>query len=146
MAKVGQVECEKGGSGLTAERVREKLANYNQALLRLDEALGVNEPNTFIYDSVIKRFEFTYELAWRLMKAYMEYKGGEDVRFARDVFREAFATGLIMEGEVWLEMMRDRNLSSHTYDEGESQRIYERVKKYRQHFRQLAHDIEKGLA
>lgn len=130
---------------MTAERIREKLANYNRALQRLDEALGVEEPDTFIYDAVIKRFEFTYELAWRLMKAFIEYKGGEDVRFARDVFREAFATGLVTEGEVWLKMMQDRNISSHTYDEAESKQIYERVKNYRQHFGQLAEDIKKEL-
>ena len=131
---------------MNRRRVQEKLANYNKALQRLDEALAVENPNSFIYDSVIKRFEFTYELAWRLMKSYIEYQGGADVRFARDVFREAYAKGLIKEGEVWLQMLQDRNISSHTYNEDESKQIYERVKKYRQHFRQLAHDIEKGLA
>ena len=131
---------------MNAERIRGKFANYNHALQRLDEALEVEEPNTFIYDAVIKRFEFTYELAWRLMKAFIEYKGGADVRFARDVFREAFSTGLIAEGEVWLKMLQDRNISSHTYDEAESKQIYERVKNYRQHFAQLAEDIKKELA
>ena len=127
-------------------RVQEKLANYNKALQRLDEALAVENPNSFIYDSVIKRFEFTYELAWRLMKSYIEYQGGADVRFARDVFREAYAKGLIKEGKVWLQMLQDRNISSHTYNEDESKQIYERVKKYRQYFFALAQEIEKGLA
>jgi len=93
---------------MNRRRVQEKLANYNKALQRLDEALAVENPNSFIYDSVMKRFEFTYELAWRLMKSYIEYQGGADVRFARDVFREAYAKGLIKEGEVWLQMLQDR--------------------------------------
>jgi nucleotidyltransferase substrate binding protein (TIGR01987 family) len=130
---------------MNKERLREKLTNYNKALQRLEEALAVKNPDTFIYDAVIKRFEFTYELAWRLMKSYIEYQGGADVRFARDVFREAYAKGLIKEGEVWLQMLQDRDISSHTYDEEESKRIYERVKKYWQHFSDLAQDIEKGL-
>lgn len=131
---------------MNRRRVQEKLANYNKALQRLDEALAVENPNSFIYDSVIKRFEFTYELAWRLMKSYIEYQGGADVRFARDVFREAYAKGLIKEGEVWLQMLQDRNISSHTYNEDESKQIYERVKKYRQYFFALAQEIEKGWA
>lgn len=131
---------------MNRRRVQEKLANYNKALQRLDEALAVENPNSFIYDSVMKRFEFTYELAWRLMKSYIEYQGGADVRFARDVFREAYAKGLIKEGKVWLQMLQDRNISSHTYNEDESKQIYERVKKYRQYFFALAQEIEKGLA
>lgn len=131
---------------MTEEQLREKLVNYQKALERLDESLEVQNPDQFIYDSVIKRFEFTYELAWKLMKAFIEYKGGEDVRFARDVFREAYANGLVKDGEGWLQMMQDRNLSSHTYNEEAAREIYDRVKQiYRQQFMELSLSIRKDL-
>lgn len=137
----------KEGLWVTEERLREKLSNYQKAMKRLEESIALQNPNEYIYDAVIKRFEFTYELAWKLMKAYIEYKGGEEVRFARDVFREAYANGLIRDGEVWLQMMKDRNLSSHTYDEEAAREIYERVKQsYWKHFFELSLRIGKDLA
>jgi len=131
---------------ITRERLQEKISSYQRALQRLDEALAEANPNEYVYDAVIKRFEFTYELAWKLMKGYIEYQGGEEARFARDVFREAFANGLVQNGEVWLQMMKDRNLSSHTYDEEEAREIYERVKRdYREHFIKLLLRIGEDL-
>jgi nucleotidyltransferase substrate binding protein (TIGR01987 family) len=127
---------------VTEKQLRRKFENYQKALKRLDESMEVQNPDQFIYDSVVKRFEFTYELAWKLMKAYIEYKGGEDVRFARDVFREAYANGLVKDGEGWLQMMKDRNLSSHTYDEEAAREIYERVKQiYSKYFIELSGSI-----
>jgi nucleotidyltransferase substrate binding protein (TIGR01987 family) len=127
---------------VTEKQLRRKFENYQKALKRLDESMEVQNPDQFIYDSVVKRFEFTYELAWKLMKAYIEYKGGEDVRFARDVFREAYANGLVKDGEGWLQMMKDRNLSSHTYDEEAARQIYERVKQiYSKYFIELSGSI-----
>ena len=131
---------------MTEVQLREKLGNYQKTLERLDESLEKQNPDQFIYDSVIKRFEFTYELAWKLMKAFIEYKGGEDVRFARDVFREAYANGLVKDGEGWLQMMQGRNLSSHTYNEEAAREIYDRVKQiYRKQFMELSLSIRKDL-
>jgi nucleotidyltransferase substrate binding protein (TIGR01987 family) len=113
---------------MTEERVIERLENYKRALARLREALIKEDPNQFVYDATIKRFEFTYELAWKLLKALIEYKGGEDLRFPRDVFREAYAKGLLKNGEVWLDMIKDRNLSSYTYSFEKALDIYERIK------------------
>lgn len=105
-----------------------KLHNYEQALTRLEEAVNETNVNQYVYDSAVKRFEFVYELAWRLMKAFIEYKGGAEPKFPRDVFREAFAGGIISDGDIWLEMMKDRNLTSHTYDDEHAHEVYSRVK------------------
>ncbi|ADD02942.1 MULTISPECIES: nucleotidyltransferase substrate binding protein [Thermoanaerobacter] len=131
---------------MTEERLREKLSNYKKALSRLEEALKEEKVNQYVYDSVIKRFEFTYELAWKLMKAFIEYKGGNDVKFPRDIFKEAFATGIVEDGEVWLSMIRDRNLSSHTYNQEGAIEIYNRIKNfYWEHLKSLAKTIEGGI-
>ena len=128
---------------MTKERVLEKLASYQQALSRLEEALAEKEPDQFVYDATIKRFEFTYELSWKLLKAFIEYKGGEDVRFPRDVFKEAYAKGIVKNGEIWLDMLEDRNLTSHTYSFARASEIYKRVKdKYYEEFIKLKATIE----
>ena len=85
-------------------------------------------------------FEFTYELAWRLMKSYIEYQGGQ--MSVLPGCWKAYAKGLIKEGKVWLQMQQDRNISSHTYNEDESKQIYERVKEYRQYFLPLLRNRE----
>jgi nucleotidyltransferase substrate binding protein (TIGR01987 family) len=113
---------------MNEDRIFEKMENYKQALLRLEEALKEKEPDQFVFDATIKRFEFTYELGWKLMKAVIEYKGGENVLFPRDVFKEAFAKGMLKNGEVWLEMLKDRNLSSHTYNQEMAREVYQRIK------------------
>ncbi len=80
------------------------------------------------------------------MKAFIEYKGGNDVKFPRDIFKEAFATGIVEDGEVWLSMIRDRNLSSHTYNQEGAIEIYNRIKNfYWEHLESLAKTIEGGI-
>lgn len=136
----------KGEGNMTRERIVEKLENYKQALAWLEEALTPKIPDQFVYDASIKRFEFTYELAWKLMKALIEYKGGEDVRFPRDVFREAYAKGLLENGEIWLDMLNDRNLSSHTNNQERAMEIFKRVKdKYFDEFVRLIGTIEEEM-
>jgi nucleotidyltransferase substrate binding protein (TIGR01987 family) len=65
---------------------------------------------------LIPSFEFTHELAWNVMKDWFDYQGTSGLSGSREVTREAFARGLIADGEVWMEMFRSRNLSSHTYN------------------------------
>lgn len=110
------------------QKLREKLEDFSKALNRLKEALERDQSDDIVLDAVIQRFEFTYELSWKLIKAYMSYSGIADVKTPRQAFKEAFAAGLIDEGDVWLEMLDDRNLTSHTYDQSTARRVYEKVK------------------
>jgi len=64
-------------------KIEGKLANYKKALDRLEEILQVSPDHSYIYDAAIQRFEFTYELAWKLMKTILEYKGLSEVRTPR---------------------------------------------------------------
>ena len=110
------------------EKVREKYDNYSKVLNRLAEALKREDSDELILDAVIQRFEFTYELSWKLLKSYLEYNGIGDVRTPREAFKEAFAAGIIKEGELWIDMLNDRNLTTHTYDEKDARHIYEKIK------------------
>lgn len=76
---------------------------------------------------MIQAFEFTHELAWKTLKDFLESRGNEGIFGSRDAFREAFAYGLIEDGEVWMETIRSRNESSHTYNEKTADGIIEAV-------------------
>ena len=78
-------------------------------------------------DATIQRFEFCFELAWKLMKAVLEYEGIE-ANSPRGCIREGWKQRLISNAEAWLEMMEKRKLSSHTYDENVAREIYHDVK------------------
>lgn len=65
---------------------------------------------------MIQTYEFTFELAWKTLKDYLEEKG-VIVKFPRDTIKEAFRYELIEDGELWLDMLQKRNLMAHTYDE-----------------------------
>ena len=97
------------------QRLNERIDDFTKASQRLSEAC--KQPlDSFIRDSVIQRFEFCWELAWKLLKLRLEVLGIVALN-PRDVFKEALAAGLIEDGNAWSEAQRMRNLSSHTYDE-----------------------------
>ncbi|MGC8764726.1 MAG: nucleotidyltransferase substrate binding protein [Brevinematia bacterium] len=110
------------------ERVRKKLLNFCKALSRLEEALKIETEEDIIVDAVIQRFEFVYELSWKLLKAFLEYKGITSSDYPREIFRIAFNYGLIKNNEKWESMIKDRNLTSHIYDESIAFEVFERVK------------------
>ena len=119
---------EAGRSVMTVERIRLKAEDYHRALLRLQTALKKEADLDDMYlDATIQRFEFCFELAWKLMKAVLEYEGIE-ANSPRSSIREGWKRGLISDAEEWLDMMEKRNLSSHTYDENVARDIYHEVR------------------
>lgn len=114
---------------MSKERLYEKLKDFEKASSRLNEAVNLDAENDIIVDGVIQRFEFTFELSWKLMKIFLEYIGISDIRSPRGAIREAFSYGLIKDGESWIDMLIDRNKTSHIYDEEEARLIYEKITK-----------------
>ncbi len=78
-------------------------------------------------DGVIQRFEFTFELLWKALKIYLEFKGIQ-TKTPRDSLKEAFRIQLIDKEEIFLNMLEDRNKTSHIYDQQTSEEIFERIK------------------
>lgn len=72
---------------------------------------------------LIQAFEFTHELAWNTLKDFLEERGVQNLYGSRDAAREAFKTGLIENGGIWMDMIQSRNLTSHTYDEATAAQI-----------------------
>jgi nucleotidyltransferase substrate binding protein (TIGR01987 family) len=95
-------------------------------------------------DIVVKRFEFTYEMAWKALKRNLSFLGVE-AKSPRMVFKEAFLQNLIEDEEVWLSMIEQRNLSSHIYDEFEIREILDKTESYKQAFLKLKESLVKSI-
>lgn len=98
----------------------ERLTIFKNAIERLTEVIKLREQrplSQFENDSLIKRFEFCYEMAWKLMMSYEKENGASELLGSKDVIRRAHASSLIDNGEAWLEMVDNRNKTSHLYDE-----------------------------
>lgn len=113
---------------MNKERLYERLNDYKRASSRLSEATKIQPVADIVYDGVIQRFEFTFELSWKLMKTFLAYIGIAEIKSPRATIREAFTYGLIEDGEQWIDMMVDRNKTSHLYDEEEAKLIYGKIK------------------
>lgn len=99
------------------ERYRLQREYFEKALARLKEALERNEDN-FMRDSVIQRFEFTFEMAWKTMFRYLVAKGEAVAKNASEVIPSAFEAKLIGDADVWSKLRECRNDTSHEYNEG----------------------------
>jgi nucleotidyltransferase substrate binding protein (TIGR01987 family) len=111
-------------------RWRQRLSNYCKALRQLEIAVALQKErglSEIERQGLIKAFEFTFELAWNVMKDYFEFQGNPDITGSRDAIREAFRRGLITDGEGWMEMIVSRNNASHTYNEGVAIEMAEKV-------------------
>ena len=107
---------------------RGKLTNFTNALTRLKEGSLIWEAAGDLgRDGLIQRFEFTFELAWKTLKACFEEEGLLGLTSPKTVLREAFSAGLIKEDELWLAMLEDRNSTAHIYGEPLAIQICHRV-------------------
>jgi nucleotidyltransferase substrate binding protein (TIGR01987 family) len=110
-------------------RWKQRFANYEKALNQLTTAIennGIN-PVDIIKEGIIQRFEFTHELAWKVMKDYLEYEGFQNITGSRSATREAFNKGLISKGQDWMDMIESRNKTVHTYNENILETEFDRI-------------------
>lgn len=112
----------------------QRLESYIKAYNKLFEAtnvineLKIDDPNkNLLKEGLIQRFEFTYELAWNLMKDYCEYFNAVPLQGSRDAIREAFKLQIIDDAHIWLDMHKSRTMSSHTYNENAINDIIEKT-------------------
>ena len=104
----------------TEERSRQRFGNFTRALDLLREALAIpmDELSDLEREGLVQRFHYTFELAWQVLADALEREGVVlDVATPRRAVREAFATGLLDDGQLWIDMIEDRNRTVHTYDE-----------------------------
>lgn len=107
-----------------------KLHNFDNALERLKEGIAkYNEADDLLRDGVIQRFEFTFELAWKTLKAVFEDEGLIGLNSPKMVLREAFVADMIKDDELWLSMLSDRNSTAHIYNEQLAIKICNNIQK-----------------
>lgn len=104
-------------------------SNYEKALSLLREGVHYSGIYTesIIKNGIILRFEFTHELAWKVLKDYLIYEGIQNITGSRSATREAFKMGLISEGQKWMEMIESRNNTVHTYNENILKVEYDKI-------------------
>lgn len=104
---------------MTAKDIRwvQRLSHFSKVLGQLARFIAKGELNELEKQGLIQSFEYTYELAWNTLKDYFEDQGEAAILGSRDAFRLAFKRGLIQDGDTWMDMVKSRTLSSHTYNE-----------------------------
>jgi nucleotidyltransferase substrate binding protein (TIGR01987 family) len=123
-------------------RWQQRFSNFNKALKKLTEAVSYIKSaakagsddlgdvvDEIIKEGLIQRFEYTYELAWNVMKDYSYFQGDSSIAAggSRDAIRYAFNAGLIENGELWMEMIKSRQQTTHMYDEHTANEIYQKI-------------------
>lgn len=104
-------------------RWKQRFQNFEKALFYLQDSINKPNPSSLEKAGIIQVYEFTFELAWKTVKDYLEEKDVE-VKFPRDAIKEGFKYELLENGEIWLDMLQKRNLMSHTYNETNAELAY----------------------
>ena len=126
-------------------RWRQRLESMQRALTQLEAALaahGAEPGNEVIGMAVIKAYEISFELSWKTLKDLLAYEG-IDALLPREVLRQAFATDLLQDGQLWIDMLEQRNLMAHTYDVTRAQLALALIReRFAPTLRTLAADLE----
>ena len=106
--------------------LRQLFVSLNASLQRLGEALAVPEDRPLAVDGTIQRFEFTFELFWKVVRRLLARQGVE-ANSPKAVLQQAYRLGWLDDEQRWLKLLEDRNLTSHTYREALALEIYRRI-------------------
>lgn len=111
-------------------RWQQRLQNFSLALRQLEAAVQLSNLKALTdleKQGTIQAFEFTHELAWNVLKDYFEYQGNVSITGSRDATREAFQKAIITSGDAWMEMIKSRNKTSHTYNKSVADEIVGKI-------------------
>jgi nucleotidyltransferase substrate binding protein (TIGR01987 family) len=108
-------------------RWKQRFQNFEKAFLLLEKNISIESPTEIERAGIIQFFEMAFELAWKLMKDYLESQGFI-IKSPREAIKLAFQTDLVEDGQVWLDALEDRNLTVHTYDEETALEVINKIK------------------
>ena len=127
-------------------RWQQRFSNYQKALAQLERFIEPPALNEREQQGLIKAFEYSFELAWNTLRDLLRSQGNAMLLGSRDTLREAYRLGLIEQGETWMLMIQDRNLTSHTYNRATADAIADHITdRYLPCFRQLHSRLELRL-
>ena len=110
-------------------KLRQSFENLERALNRLEEALNENQENSLIVDGTILRFKLTIDVYWKTLKRLLAREGIE-AKTPRETLKEAYQVGWLQNEQAWLQMLKDRNETSHAYDEEMARKILQNIVHY----------------
>ena len=129
------------------ERLKQKVNSANRALKTLQELLGLQSLTIVERDAAVQRFEYTFEAVWKAGKAFLREIEGLEIGSPKGVIRGFLQVGLFTEEQtvLALAMVDDRNLTSHTYNEGLAEQICEQLDSYAELMADWLSDMGKVL-
>jgi nucleotidyltransferase substrate binding protein (TIGR01987 family) len=98
-------------------RWKQRFQNFEKAMGYLEQALQIPNPDIVQKAGIIQFFEMSFELAWNMVKDYLEDQGFVDIKSPRGALKKAFEMNILENGHDWMDLLQDRNLTAHTYDE-----------------------------
>ena len=105
----------------------QRFSNYKKALSQFEKFIAKENLNELEEQGLIQAFEYTHELSWNVLRDYLREQGHSDIHGSRDATREAFKVELIKDGDGWMDMIRDRNRTSHTYNQATAKSITDNI-------------------
>jgi nucleotidyltransferase substrate binding protein, HI0074 family len=108
-------------------RWKQRYQNFEKAFRVLDKTMQIEAPSEIEIMAIIQAFELTFELSWKMMKDYLESEGFAP-KSPRETIKQAFQVELFGDAHVWMDALKDRNLTVHTYDEVFAQEMNDKIK------------------
>jgi len=108
-------------------RWRQRFSNLKNSFEVLERAIKIENPSEVEKGGIIQFYEVSLELAWKTLKDFLESEGFI-VKSPREAIKTAFQYGILEKGELWLEALNDRNLTTHLYDEAEANKVIDKIK------------------
>lgn len=98
-------------------RWKQRFENFSKSMIHLENALKIESPDFAQKAGIIQFFEMSFELSWKMIKDYLEAQGFTEVKSPRTAIKKAFEIDIIQNGHHWMDLLIDRNLMAHVYDD-----------------------------
>lgn len=126
-------------------RWQQRFQNFSRSFLLFAQSIELENPSVIERAGMIQFFEVSFEQSWKVLKDFLEEEGFT-VKSPRDAIKTAFQYGFIENADIWLEALKDRNLTTHTYDEATAQKVENNIKlRYYPILKSLYIDFNKRL-
>ena len=108
-------------------RWQQRFTNYKKAYTLLEQTIRIESPSDAERAGLIQFFEMSFELAWKLLRDYLEEEGFI-IKSPRAAIKQAFQSGLVSDGHPWMSALHDRNLTAHTYEESTALAVEKQIR------------------
>lgn len=115
--------------GFIMSRLNERIENFNKAFQIFQDIIASyreDKLNVIFHMALVQSFEVCFELGWKVLKDYLNING-ISVQLPRQVIKEAFNKEVIQNGQIWIDMLKDRNATNHEYNMDKVDKVLEKI-------------------